>query len=679
VAQGQSFNDAQSAFNQAQTIYSDITSQLAQNHAEAQTNYEDAFNAAQTVFTNSITSINAQISAGQLSVEQGKLALDAAQQTFNDAKTIADTQRTNIASDVSTLENAGNFQGAANLQTAYMNAQYPGSGIVITAAGLQTTNSSAMAQFNSQMTAITSLAATNPDQAQALLAPLMTNPAWSAFFPAGESAKDIINGIVQGNTAKNISTVDSIQTEINTSAAAGQGFEQVAGYYPALFSASNQNAVQIGQSISSNSNGLTTINALRAANGLSAFTAGPNGTILDDAGVPLTSDDYATIAYQQDYSEKVNQANAQPWAAAEKAIVSGPGIQTMLSDSLYTGGMSGLESVLQQYFVNPANFTTNADGTINYNTSNLQLPWNNPANYSQFYTFPTASFNSDGTVSNPASIDLGGDIYGSEVNGQTITASPQEANLNNLYQAYVKSGNPANLTAQQWYFATAGGTMPVKASLLDSTFNDSGTSTTLNTLLKSLSNPANVATNPGGALTTPASTPTGTIDPVQQTALKNTFSALTPTAAASYLNTPANVTSLIQNQIVPVLNAPTSMPKTTAAWTTMVTAMNGYISVNGSIYQAQKDQPVLVGTSDDPDRFYVMPLKDVNTGKTIYMVTSTAGISSKNTPIGTAFTANPSLIGSSQAATDAAKTNSIPFNQIGVIANASSEPIPPSP
>ena len=559
-------------FEQGVNLVNDINTNNANVAAVAQ-------NTAQIARTNNLQDANNLLSTGdyvgaaaalnktiQTDMPGSGIVVDPATLQKNSALTLnADAlTRANKLSDYNALISAGNYQGAADLMNQVLQTDNPGAA-PITADSLKANDPNALNRFNAQMSAITSIAATNPTQAATLLAPLMQDPTYASWFPKGATAQDIIKSIVQGNTSQNLSTIDNLSTEINKNATSSQSFSEVSGLYPQLFAAQGRNAIQEGQQISSSSTGLADINAIRAKDGLGAFTQDPKtGQILDDMGLPLTEADYTQLAYQKDYADKQTAASKQPWQTMETSILQAGG-QKILDDSLYQGGVSGLTSMLQNYYMNPANFTVAADGSVVANTTNIQLPWNDPSLYAQFHTMPTAAFNADGSVADPTKIDMGGDVYGSIVNGTEVKATPADAAVTDKWTQYVRSGNPDNLTAQQWYFATAGGTMAVNTKNIPDSVNKA-------------------ATTVAGAPTTQP----GIIDPVTQTSLQNTFASASSTETEKMLQDPTQLKALIDNKVIPAINSPSTLSSTD--WNGILANNKGSFTINGKAFQVDQQQ-----------------------------------------------------------------------------------------
>lgn len=313
-------------------------------------------------------------------------------------------------------------------------------------------------QFASQMQLIKDIAKVNPQAAAGMLATVMANPAYKGWFPEGATAEQLISSFSGSNTAGNITQANTIQTEINKIAAAGQNFNEVAGIYDDLFRLMGRNAVTEGKTLD-----LERINTMRTADGLGAFAKDAQGNLVDENGIPLTDEDFAELGYRADYYDKVTKAQEEPWVKARELIMKSPSAQKFLDESLFPGSKDALDSYLESYFLNPGNFVQDpATGVWTPDTTKLQLPWKSPEYYHVYFTWPWAVFNTDGTIKTDASgkpiFDMGGDVYGEMLGDQKVVATPEDQELDAAWVKYQRSGG--KLTAPQWYFATAGGTRP---------------------------------------------------------------------------------------------------------------------------------------------------------------------------------------------------------------------------
>ncbi len=313
-------------------------------------------------------------------------------------------------------------------------------------------------QFASQMQLIKDIATVNPQAAAGMLKTIMANPAYKGWFPDGSTAEQLIASFSGSNTAGNITQANTIQTEINKIASAGQSFNEAAGIYDDLFRLMGRDAVKEGRGLT-----LDRINTIRTADGLGAFSKDAQGNLVDENGIPLTDEDFAELGYRADYNDKVTKAKEEPWVKARELIMKSPSAQKFLDESLFPGSKDALDSYLESYFLNPGNFVVDqATGTLVPDTSKLQLPWKSPEYYHVYFTWPRAAFDEKGAIKTDAAgkpiFDMGGDVYGETLGGQKVVATPEDTELDAAWVKYQRTGG--KLTAPQWYFATAGGARP---------------------------------------------------------------------------------------------------------------------------------------------------------------------------------------------------------------------------
>lgn len=409
---------------------------------------------------------------GNLDATTQQTILQMQQFGFTQLAQIQQQKQTQTQTQISNAITAGDFKTAAQLMSDNINAANPGMNVSIDPNSIAARDPQTLTNLNSQMSLVTSLAATNPDAATTMLEAIMATPAGASLFPPGSTAASIIQGIHTGAAATTIANAQSVQTEINNLATSGTSFAQAQNLYQTLQSTGVYNFTTQGQGMT-----LDQINAIVTANGGKPYSGTP-GNITDAAGNPLTETDYQNLAMQSDYHGRVSKAAQTPMQTFLQTV------QQNFPQYFNTVEFPGAVNAIDAWAAlvsTPGNYTTDpTTGAIVPNPATAQAPWLNPATAYLFNTWPSAHFNSSGQVvdstgklSTSATDYYGGmDAIGSQgADGSTINATPDAQTLDKGYSAYTQNGQLQNaLTMQQWYFATAGGTMALNTANIPSAY-----------------------------------------------------------------------------------------------------------------------------------------------------------------------------------------------------------------
>lgn len=408
---------------------------------------------------------------GNLSATTQQTILQMQQYGFTQLTQIQQQKQAQTQQQITDAITAGDFNTAASLMSANINAANPGMNVKIDPNSLAARDPQTLANLNSQMALVTSLASTNPDAATTMLEAIMATPAGAALFPPGTSAATIINGIHTGSAATTLSNASAIQSEINNLATSSTSFSQAQSLYQTLQSTGLYDFGAQGKSMT-----LDQINAVVTANGGQPYSGTP-GNIVDAAGNPLTQTDYQNLAMQSDYQGRVTKANMTPMQTFLQTV------QQNFPQYFNTVEFPGAVNAIDAWAAlvsTPGNYTIDpTTGAIVPNPGTTIAPWLNSATAYLFNTWPSAHFNAQGQVvdskgnisTNPSDYYAGMEAIGSQgSDGSTINATSNAAQLDSGYAAYAKNAGASALDMRQWYFATAGGTTAVNTANIPSTY-----------------------------------------------------------------------------------------------------------------------------------------------------------------------------------------------------------------
>ncbi len=351
------------------------------------------------------------------------------------------------ASDLAT---AGDYEGAAKAYAAV--------GVNVTADDLRAQSPLQQASWGKMLDNIKSQALSDPTGAEAQLNALVQNPQAAKFLGlTGADAHSMVQSFVNGTYQTQLNLVQSLSSEINMQANSKVPFAEVLQNYKAMGPAAIQGYENAGKDLAKQD--LTSFNKTRTDAGLAAVHTDANGNIVDDAVPPnaLTEEDFAETAMRADYQRKATQVAEQPWQTAYDALVA-PGSAFASKILSVPGGEQTVKEVLQSQYLGGS---YKLDPTTQQMVPDYSggLPWDNPKTSYLFNNWPMATFDSSGTATN---YDLGGEPYGLTQGSTTIQKMPDDQALDASYAKYQyglgTTGTP--LTAQQWYFATAGGKNP---------------------------------------------------------------------------------------------------------------------------------------------------------------------------------------------------------------------------
>src|SRR3990167_2961957 len=320
-----------------------------------------------------------------------------------------------------------------------------------------------MSQFSSKMDRVREIATVDPVGATAMLQAIMDDPAYKSWFPEGATADQIIKSFQAGNTSKNLQESQTIQEEINRLAASPTAsFDEALGLYDDLFRLTGRDAVKDGKRLT-----LEQINTLRTGDGLGEFQKDAQGNIVDETCISLTDEDYTDLAYRKDFADRQKTENEAPWMDIYNQVMKSPDAIKFTNPEFFIGGKDALTNWAGAGSESGLKFIRDPNtGQMVPDLSGTEKPWDDPALAPMFYTWPKANFDATGQVTKDANgnpiYDGGGDVYGETLNGEKVMATADDEAMDNLYFKYRRQGG--NLTAKEWYFATAGGTLPPDVS-----------------------------------------------------------------------------------------------------------------------------------------------------------------------------------------------------------------------
>src|SRR3990167_4922411 len=320
-----------------------------------------------------------------------------------------------------------------------------------------------MSQFSSKMDRVREIATVDPVGATAMLQAIMDDPAYKSWFPEGATADQIIKSFQAGNTSKNLQESQTIQEEINRLAASPTAsFDEALGLYDDLFRLTGRDAVKDGKRLT-----LEQINTLRTGDGLGEFQKDAQGNIVDETGISLTDEDYTDLAYRKDFADRQKTENEAPLMDIYNQVMKSPDAIKFTNPEFFIGGKDALKNWAVAVSESGLKFIRDPNtGQMVPDLSGTEKPWDDPALAPMFYTWPKANFDATGQVTKDANgnpiYDGGGDVYGETLNGEKVMATADDEAMDNLYFKYRRQGG--NLTAKEWYFATAGGTLPPDVS-----------------------------------------------------------------------------------------------------------------------------------------------------------------------------------------------------------------------
>ncbi len=412
---------------------------------------------------------NAMIEAARNNaLEDARIALENAQQARNNSIEDAKIARTNAQEDIRTLSDAGQFDAAAAAMNKYFTSAYPGLGLTVDAASLRSRDPQELTKMTQKLNFIKDLAGKNRAAALPIITSLMADPAFKDYFPAGLTAEQVADTLASGSIAENITQANAINTQINEIASVGvdgksQSFDETGDLYEEYFKLSGRDAVNEGRKLATSTDGLKTINEMRAAEGMPPLSTDAQGNLVDELGV-LDDADYKELAYRKDFYDKQQAAQTKPWEQKRNAILDSPLGKYFTDEKLYPGANDSLNKFLMAYSLSADAFITDPQtGEVVPNWDKLNLSLNSPEMWPIFHNWPVASFAPDGTVAKDAQGNLlttaGGYVYGETgPDGKPVLSTPADQAMDDAYFAYRNGGG--TLKPNEWYYATQGGALP---------------------------------------------------------------------------------------------------------------------------------------------------------------------------------------------------------------------------
>ena len=536
----------------------------------------------------------------QLSEQSAQRVLDMQKYGFDMGLKINTLRRERGIEDADALVAAGDFDGAAAILNKVFNADMPGLGIKVDASTLQSRDPQALKEFESRMGVIARLAKTSPEAAAAAMETLLGDPRFKSWFPEGVSAKDLIASINSDNVIEGIQKADTLGQAINQMAVAGRSYDAAQNAIEAYFSASGRDAVSEGRKLT-----IAQVNAIRTADKLGEFHE-ENGELVDDAGLPLDEEDYKDLAYRQEYQTRMTKANEAPWQPLMDVLLKSNLGAKFTDPALFPNGRNALEDYVQSLYLTHS-YTTDPETGLMVPNAQAPLPWNDPALYHQFYSWPSAVFEAGKVVGTP---DMGGDAYGDTLGDTKVVSTPDDEALDAKWISYQRSGG--KLSAREWYFASAGGTLdPARA----------GASEVI---------PEGVRTGTGTVTgTTGIPNPTDPNYTIEKTAFESTFNNLKAEELKTKLGGQAFLNQAIGYGMIENVTNPASVG--TMDWNQLATESGGYVAINGKPVHIDGNAGVFEGVT-----YVHLTTSD---GKQYVMVVdgATAGL-----PVGAVFPRGPS-------------------------------------
>lgn len=386
--------------------------------------------------------------------------------------------------DITAMMQAGDFDGAAALQTKLLNDD--GINVTVDPNILRSKDPTTISNYNSQLLQIQSLATSYPVKAKSLAETVMANPLFKGMWPEGMTADDFVNNIVSGNATNalaNFNTMDDTLKDIASSAVDNPDVkftDDTLDLVRKAFTQKGQDINTLGKSLlASNINGapaLDQINSERAANGETQLEMHGGSLFEKGSTTPISIDEYGRIFAEHRFNTYVDAAkNDTPVNKAYNALKANPGFSKYLDETLFPGGTNAVKSWLSMILTNPDAGSIDPSTGFPKPSATGEYPWDDPKNFTIFHNWPMASFDEDGKAAD--GYYKGGAVYGMPILDPTthqpvidpVTGKPKvtqpdqhDLDLDAAYSNYASQNQGANqtlLTPQQWYFASRGGTV----------------------------------------------------------------------------------------------------------------------------------------------------------------------------------------------------------------------------
>lgn len=519
--------------------------------------------------------LNLDEAIGNLSVQSLNKLIDLQKYGLQVGTQMEAAHIDNQRKDFQTLIDNGQFDGAASTLQSMLDSRYPGLNLHVDAASLKSRDPFTLTQMTQKVDFLKGLSGSKPTAALAVATSMMNDPAWADYFPKGMTPDQLVASLASGQVPQNIQASQTLQTEINTLAAAGKGFDATGSEYDTLFNLTGRDAVAEGRKLS-----LEDINALREGDKLPPFTQDSTGQIVDEHGIPLTNDDFKHLAYESDYAARVKTAATKPWESERDAILASPLGKYFTDEKLYPGGNDVLTKFLMaQNFGADLFIKDPQTGEMTVDPAKLQLSLNSPEMWPIFHNWPSGAFDAQGNLAkdangNPAFLP-GGYVYGDiGPDGKPVMSTPDDQKLDSAYFAYRNSGG--TLKPTEWFFATAGGVSgkPDETKIPDSV----------------------KTTTPTSADDKITKDTTDRLDPIKKDAFTNDFkNTYTADELAKKMADPAFQKQAVGFGLVKNFNNAAEVPLNNDDWDAIARDSNGYFSVNG---RALKILPVDPGGDD---------------------------------------------------------------------------------
>ena len=300
---------------------------------------------------------------------------------------------------------------------------------------------------------ILKLIPTFPNEAKAMLETWLADPANASLHTPGMTADMVIKANEPAAIAARVQAIAPLQEAVNTVVASKTGtYDDIAEGMKSLFAAQGKDGAALGRGMS-----IDQINEALTATGGKAITA-------DDLKT-WVNDDYADAAYRAKFASLKKDGIENPWDAKLKLLLSTIDGAKFADPLLNPAGRSAIEDWLKIESLSPH---VGEPDPITGIRQVISTPWEDPTLSPIFFDWPMATWNEKGVldpVYYKGGMAYGEPLYDASGNPMVdkdgkpmkVTATPKDRALDAQYAAYKRDAGP--LTANEWYFATKGGTV----------------------------------------------------------------------------------------------------------------------------------------------------------------------------------------------------------------------------
>ncbi len=358
---------------------------------------------------------------------------------------------------------SGDFGSAAKGINDFASKHFPGMGISVTASSLAARDPHFAQDFVDDMNNIKDLARRDPEQALERLENMMADPMYDGMFTEGITADQIIESIVSGQYDERQEFEAGAVLDLNEFAAddwdtlsldtnATIDYDRIMG---------TQDERETRQIVDwTDQAGDLTIQDVKdvyKSEGLTEPTNEEAEAILADTEASRT------MAKKKDYLNRVNEA--------QQSV----NIQNELTKALQSAG------ILEQYVKDPQQMADLETywALISTGDEDAEAPWlvddGNSYSYVNWKTWPHATFDTQtGKLINTGY--KGGHLLTDNsvaaMKAQDPNWETKNADLDQAYRTYREGSDENTLSAPEWYYATAGGTLPPNAENIPGNIGD---------------------------------------------------------------------------------------------------------------------------------------------------------------------------------------------------------------